>query len=269
MPTQVELLLATDESSRNHIMAIGVGFFDGYPAFYGSSRIGSQPNRLNARYRALIDRNRDVIAGARILDIASHDGRWSFAALHAGADHVVGIEAREGLVIRAREAMDTYAIAPDRYDFIVGDVFEVIATLEPYSFTTVFCFGFLYHTLDQMAILSEIGRLRPAHLIVDTAVAASDKALIVLRYDDPEHEGDAVRRKADGPGPVLVGMPSRQALEMMLGNAGFSFEYVDWGSRPGSDWQFLEEYRDGKRVTLRAELSAWSLDRHERRQPNA
>src|ERR1035437_5491674 len=111
-----------------------VGFFDGYPAFYESSGIGSHPNRLNARYQALIESNRDIIEGGRILDIASHDGRWSFAALNAGAEHVVGIEARDGLVSRAREAMDTYGISPSRYDFIVGDVHEVIATLEPNSF---------------------------------------------------------------------------------------------------------------------------------------
>ena len=89
-----------------------MGFFDGYPAFYQSSRTGSHPNRLNARYQALIESNRDIIEGGRILDIASHDGRWSFAALHAGAEHVVGIEARSGLVERATEAMDTYGISP-------------------------------------------------------------------------------------------------------------------------------------------------------------
>lgn len=233
-----------------------MGFFDGYPAFYGSSRVGSHPHRLNARYKALIDSNRDIIAGGRILDIASHDGRWSFAALHTNAEHVVGIEAREGLVRRGREAMDTYAISPDRYEFIVGDVHEVIATLEPNSFSTVFCFGFLYHTLDQMAILSAIGRLRPAHLIVDTAVATSDEPLIVLRHDNPDHEGDAVRRKGDGTGPVLVGTPSRAALEMMLASSGFDFSYVDWSARPESEWRFLEEYRDGRRVTVRAELSS-------------
>jgi Methyltransferase domain len=168
-----------------------MGFFDDYPAFYESSGIGSQPNRLNARYQALIEGNRDIIEGGRILDIASHDGRWSFAALHAGAEHVVGIEARDGLVTRAREAMDTYGISPSRFDFIVGDVHEVIATLEPNSFSTVFCFGFLYHTLDQMAILSEISRLRPGHLVLDTAVVKSDEPLIVLRHDNPNHEGDA------------------------------------------------------------------------------
>jgi SAM-dependent methyltransferase len=232
-----------------------MGFFDGYPAFYGSSAIGSQPNRLNARYRALIECNAEILVGARILDIASHDGRWSFAALHAGAEHVVGIEPREGLVARACQAMDTYGISADRYDFIVGDALDAITRLEPGSFDVVFCFGFLYHTLDQMAILSEIARLKPAHLIVDTAVAASDHAAIVLRFDDPDHEGDAVRRDGGRPGPVVVGMPSRPALEMMLHAAGFSFGYIDWSPRPDTEWQFLAEYRDGRRVTLRAELS--------------
>jgi hypothetical protein len=50
-------------------------FFDDYPAFYASSRTAAFPARLGLRHRAIIERNRDVLAGARVLDLASHDGR--------------------------------------------------------------------------------------------------------------------------------------------------------------------------------------------------
>jgi predicted nicotinamide N-methyase len=83
-----------------------VGFFDDYPAFFETSRTGSAPNRLKARHTALIESNPDVVTGRRILDIASHDGTWSFAALRAGAAHVTGIEARDEVVERGADTAD-------------------------------------------------------------------------------------------------------------------------------------------------------------------
>jgi len=60
-------------------------FFDTYPQFYRTSNTAARPDRLNDRYRAIIDFNRGIIQGSTILDIASHDGRWSFAAIKSGA----------------------------------------------------------------------------------------------------------------------------------------------------------------------------------------
>ena len=38
-----------------------------------------QWNRMNERYEALFASDRDMFEGARVLDLASHDGRYSFA----------------------------------------------------------------------------------------------------------------------------------------------------------------------------------------------
>jgi len=232
-----------------------VGFFDEYPAFFETSRTGAVPNRLNARHSALIESNLDVIDRRRILDVASHDGRWSFAALRAGAVHVTGIEARERVVERGIAAMRAYAVPDRAFTFLVGDALEVMNTLRPGSFDTVFCFGFLYHTLSQMELLLAIARLRPLNLLLDTAVVRSDEPLILLRPANTQDEGQAVRRQTDGSGVVLVGMPSLPAVEMMLASAGFEFTRYDWASRHTAGWEGLEEYRDGHRVTLRATLS--------------
>lgn len=58
----------------------GTGFFDTYPRFYETSTTGPISNRLNKRYRALIEANEAIICGKSVLDLASHDGRWSFAS---------------------------------------------------------------------------------------------------------------------------------------------------------------------------------------------
>jgi hypothetical protein len=60
------------------------GFFDQFPRFYESSETATHPGRLNLRHQAMIGDNLDIFEGAKVLDIASHDGRWSFAALQAG-----------------------------------------------------------------------------------------------------------------------------------------------------------------------------------------
>jgi 23S rRNA G2069 N7-methylase RlmK/C1962 C5-methylase RlmI len=76
-------------------------FFDRFNRFYSTSRTSPWPERLHARYQAIIQENLDLLRGQRVLDVASHDGRWSFAALKAGCAHVTGMEAREHLVLNA------------------------------------------------------------------------------------------------------------------------------------------------------------------------
>src|SRR5260370_605839 len=106
-------------------------FFDHFDRFVETSQTGSVVDRLNARYLALIHANRALIDGSSVLDLASHDGLFSFAALRNGASRVVGIEAEPGLVATSRANMERYDIAPSRYEFICGDVFDDIETVEP------------------------------------------------------------------------------------------------------------------------------------------
>src|SRR5438046_1422930 len=69
-------------------------FFDQYPRFYETSQTGNVAGRLNQRHHAIFTQNADIFPGARVLDIVSHDGRYSLAALKSGASHVLGIEGR-------------------------------------------------------------------------------------------------------------------------------------------------------------------------------
>jgi len=55
--------------------------------------------------RLAIEQNREVFAGARVLDIASHDGRWSLAALESGAAHVIGVAPRAEVGANGRETL--------------------------------------------------------------------------------------------------------------------------------------------------------------------
>jgi hypothetical protein len=89
-----------------------MSFFDRYSRFFDTSGIGtrlpdgSRSPRLSYRYKAIIERNQALFAGARVLDLASHDGRWSLAALDSGAASVTGIEGRQLYVSAAYRLYD-------------------------------------------------------------------------------------------------------------------------------------------------------------------
>ena len=208
---------------------------------------------MNERCEAMVASNRDILDGARVLDLASHDGRYSFAALKAGAAHVTGVEVRQSLIDRAQEAFAFYEQDPDTYRFVCGDVFEVL-TRETFDVDVVLCFGYLYHTYRHTELMYRLHNLAPRHLIIDTMVtSARQQTLKVIREEDVEDIRSAAQ-DAYSVGQVLVLRPSVPALDMLLRAYGFEIESMyDWKSRlagrppvPG-----LEGYAAGKRVTVR------------------
>jgi 2-polyprenyl-3-methyl-5-hydroxy-6-metoxy-1,4-benzoquinol methylase len=230
------------------------GFFDEHPRFLKTSSTENALNRLNQRYRALIEANRDIIEGQNVLDLASHDGRWSFAAHKAGAKNVLGIEARPHLVEAARQTFKYYGVLDGSADFLEDNILHALDELLPTQvgrFDTVFCFGFLYHTIDHMQILRKIGQLRPKHLIVDTAISLRPGNLIELREEPAAKESNAVGDEE----LALVGKPTKEALEAMLGAAGFGeFEYYDWHQAGIESWDNLKPYYVGARISVRCAL---------------
>ena len=235
------------------------GFFDAYPRFYGTSETGATPSRLNRRYSVLIGDHLDAVSGRSVLDLASHDGRWTFAAVQSGAARALGVEGRSDLVANAGETARTYGIDEERLQFTAGDVFATLQDLAPGSFDTIFCFGFLYHTAHHMLLLAEIKRLQPAHLIIDTMVSLRDGPLVELRQEASGMQANAIADGWSAGDVAVVGYPTRVALDMMLDTAGFSVQYLDWRARRIRDWTDIEDYRKGLRVSLRATNQAQAV----------
>lgn len=209
-------------------------FFTLYPRFLETSETGAAIERFDGRYKALIQANRDLIKDATILDLASHDGRWSFAALQNGAARVVGIEQRPGLVRKCLENMEFYGVPREKYDFILGDIYECVDDVEPCD--VVFCFGIFYHVTEHMLLLSKIARLKPRVLIMDTHISLLEGKVIEWGYE------------AMG-GKKLVGEPSKAGLEVMLESFGWTFEYFDWQASGLINTGPMTDYRKGQRVT--------------------
>lgn len=230
-------------------------FFDEHPEFLETSTTANDIGRLNLRHEAIITDNLDVLAGARVLDIASHDARWTFAALQAGAAHVTAIEGRDRLNEAARATLTAKGVAPERYALVQGDVYEVLAR-EEHTVDVVLCLGFLYHTLRYNELLHGIRATGAPHVIVDTKVMTGAKQPTVRMVTDRNDiESMAIADRYSFDGKSLVGLPSVPAVRRMLGAYGYRVEKrFDWPQLLDMhpDIEHVDKYRLGGRVTVRA-----------------
>ena len=230
------------------------GFFDKYPRFFESSETATYPGRLNLRHQAIIGDNLEIFEGANVLDIASHDGRWSFAALRAGAASVVGVEGRPDLVDAARDTFEHYGADPARYRFVAGDLFHALAE-KPGQFDVVLCLGFLYHTLRYNELFAGIRQCNPQHLIIDTQVAKGQHSAIRLRVENSAHQSNSIADDFSHEGRVLTGRPTHNGLNMIASAYGFELEgYADWAGLLRDNTEsarHYEAYSTGARITAR------------------
>lgn len=219
-------------------------FFDRYPRFRETSVVGMEGNRLDWRWEAIFNRNRELFDGTRVLDLASHDGRWSMAALDAGAVHVTGIEGRESLVAAARDTFGHYG-ATDRSRFVCGDIVDVLARTEGATFDVVLNLGFLYHTPKHFEVFELMARVKPGTVILDTVVYPKDGATARFYAEGTGWDGAAV---SDRPHTV-VGVPSPDYLKLLAGCFRYRFREIEWHKLGVGDWLGLEDYFRGDRRT--------------------
>ena len=216
-----------------------------------------QRNRFNERYEAMIASNRDILEGARVVDLACHDGRYAFAALQTGAAHATGVEARQSLLDRARGAFEHYGQDPSTYRFVQGDLFEVLARRE-LDADVVFSFGFLYHTYRHTEFFYRLHRMAPKHLVLDTMVTLDEKPTLKLILEQDTADNRSAAQDPWSVGRVLVLRPSLPSLELLLASYGFEVEDLhDWPSQLAgrTDVPGVRGYATGKRVTARCRFN--------------
>jgi hypothetical protein len=224
-------------------------FFDRFPLFLETTGTRRLPNRLNQRYKLLIDANRSALRGARVLDIASHDGRWSMAALDAGAAYVEGVEGRQELVDRSRRTFAHYGIPNAKYAFEQGDALPYVRAIKDGAFDVIFCFGFYYHILEHFRFAMDLVAINPKLIVLDTGVSLSDAPIIELQQEESKDFRNSIGHPESDAHRVPVGRPSRRAI-------GIMFEYLGWTVKEVpvasyiDDWAECEQYKEGRRTTF-------------------
>lgn len=240
--------------------AVSTNFFDTHPRFFETSETSAKPVRLNLRHQAIFEQHAHVFDGASVLDIASHDGRWTLAALHSGARHVIGVEAREELISNARSNLRYYGVAADSVEFLHGDVFDVLRDHEV-EVDVVLCLGFLYHTLRYNELMKLIVDCKPAYLLIDTDISKARRPFVRVRTERVSRQGNAVADRYSVGDRVLSGLPSEKAVASIVG--AYGFEVVgrsDWAAilRDNESNASINDYRKGERATY---LCRWEGER--------
>jgi SAM-dependent methyltransferase len=230
-------------------------FFEQFPRFYLTSSTAPTTARLNLRYEAIFAENRDIFADASVLDLASHDGRWSLAALANGARSVTGVEVRPELVKAATENLGAYGYGADRVRFVTGDVHEVLKT-QDFEADVVLCLGFLYHTLRYNELLYGIRRTNARYLIIDTfsPYMMGPVPNVNVITEDADEEGKAGADSYTYGPSVLVGCPNLAAIRTMVGAYGYRVERLsDWAGllRDNPQTDNCGDYANKKRITVR------------------
>ena len=235
------------------------------------------PNRLNWRCELLLTRNQEHIKNKRVLDIASNDGRFSYASLKLGAIHVTGVEGRQQSVEKATENLRKKRFDPANFRFITGDIFDYLSQFESGQFDTILCLGFFYRTVKQPQLLSELRRLQPKTIILDTDVAKVPRILRNLKllkgtklYDNliglgsrlginPLLSGNYFVYKYVDSSPEkilttidplnVIAIPTHKVLRMLLKAYGYSFWQIDWKTGEIKNWVGLQDYQKNGRVS--------------------
>jgi len=235
-------------------------FFDKFPQFAETSSTASRPLRLNIRHHGIFESNQAIFAGAKVLDLASHDGRWSMAAVEAGASHVTGVEGRAELVKQAESTFSLYGVDASKYRFINDDMFDVLGNPvgNGIDVDVVMCLGFIYHTLRYQDLFAGIRALQPKYFLIDTAVIKHDRAMVLLHSEDPSQESAGLDHTFEVGGRLITGRPSVSALELMLDVHGFTvakrFDWATYLADNHPEEKAVGSYREGKRVTWLCEL---------------
>jgi len=197
--------------------------------------------RLNNRHRLLIDPFLPQIQGSRVLDLACHDGRWAYALAAAGADEVLGIEARPELIERFDDFPD--ANFKSRIKLRCDDLFTALEDLvsRGEKFDVVTVFGIFYQIMDHYRLLCLIRRLKPKIIIIDGEFIMVDNAMFQILTEKTNNPLNAVpehyKQKR-----IAVGVPSRHATEIMAETLDYEVSWLQAGLLLGEDREGMHDY---------------------------
>ncbi|MEJ6507900.1 MAG: class I SAM-dependent methyltransferase [Octadecabacter sp.] len=157
-----------------------MGFFDFIADLPHYQDHSAPVPRMNKRFEALIEPNKDVISGAKVLDRASHDGRWCYAFAGAGAASVVGIEGRQEMVDKFTDYPD--AALRDKIELRVGDLYDGMeaAVAKGETYDVIGIFGILYDLMDHFRLFQLLRRLKPKLVIVDSEFMLRPAPIMML-----------------------------------------------------------------------------------------
>jgi tRNA (mo5U34)-methyltransferase len=182
------------------------------------------------------------LAGKRVLDLACNAGFWSLCAVQAGCDYVLGIEGRQMHVDQANFVFEVEGVERDRYDFVLGDIFET--DLRQFgTFDVVLCLGLMYHISKHVELMEKVSEVNDDILVVDTTLSKAAGSFLEIVRQNPDNPMDAVDRG-------LAMKPTKQAIRNLVEEFGYSVvtlepDFRDEQGEPA--WTGGHDYQGGAR----------------------
>jgi len=211
--------------------------FDGGVAtpVFNSSVVNRQEQRRRYFFDALLRATGGSLRGRRVLDLGCNAGFWSLAALEAGADFVLGVDARQLHIDQAELVFEAKGIEPQRYRFAQGNVFS--HELNEH-FDVVLCLGLLDHVAKPVELFEVISAASPELIVIDTEISRSRTS--VFELDTLYNRENAVEYET-----VLI--PSRLALSELAAQFGFQATAL---AQNMSDYAGLRDYLHQRRLAF-------------------
>jgi tRNA (mo5U34)-methyltransferase len=189
------------------------------------------------------------------LDAGCHEGFYSLALARLGVKTVMGIDARDSNLVRARFMAEASGIVNVNYRMARV---EDLAVQFPSGFDLTLFLGVLYHSENQMLCLRNLAAATRHLCLIETQVMEEVDGVTewgssrysreyrgVIALIDEAGEFDVGNREAGV--TSIGGCPSPKALRFMLTQAGFS--RVDFLTPPVDAY---EQHARGKRVMCAA-----------------
>lgn len=228
----------------------GLHAFDRYEE---SRDVAARPvdaKRLRHRYEAIIGKNRDLFRNARVLAIHSGDGRWCYAALDAGAAHVVGVENERAQVEVARNSFAKLGVDPKSYEFVTGEILAALRPFRPGSFDLVLCQDFA-KLPDPHLFFQRLRRLQPKHVILDTAVIAGKVPMISFKLKEPDRTGSNSGARS----AAIRAVPNHELIRILCDYFDFRWRLIDWRGLGIADWTGIHDYEGDRHRTYVLDLA--------------
>jgi len=196
--------------------------------------VNRQRERRRYFFDALLRLTGGSLAGRRVLDLGCGAGYWSLAAVEAGAELVLGIDAKPNYIEQARLVFEAKGVEQRRFDFEVANAVDAA----PGRFDVVLCLGLLSFVTRPLDLFAAIARAEPQLVVIDTEL--SRERLAVLELARPYRASDHVEH------PFLM-VPSAAAVAEMSAHFGLHCVAL---APDIADWTGMGDYRRKRRLAF-------------------
>lgn len=200
-----------------------------------SRLINRQQQRRRYFFDPLVQLCGGSLSGRRVLDLGCSAGFWSLQAIEAGADFVVGVDARSTAIDQANLVFEAKGIDPARYSFQQRDIFDGTSQER---FDVVLCLSLISHLSKPVELFELMAGSGAEIIVIETELTRSADSVFAL---SSSIDG---RKTLDH---KLVLIPSRDAVIALAHEFGYQTVPL---ARNITDYTGLNDYRRHRRLAF-------------------